>query len=308
MRVAEQIALLDVMSGGRCLFGFGRGAASVEYAGFRIPMEEARPRFVEAAKIVVKALTHEVVRVGGRVLQDPAHLDPPAADLASRAALLRLVGEPGVRRDHGQARLRHARHHAERVAEGGRRTSSATASSRGAWATRRGRRSSSPTSRARRAARRRSERAVTYLAPQVGLDRHALPLLGRPPRDREGLRVLRQDGEDVLEDEGPGLPQEGDRLLREDPGVGTPDDCIQQIAELRRLTGLDHLVTEFGFGGMPHEEAELNMRLFADRVMPVLQRDAAFTRVETPADAGEVSSGPGIFAPPQFLLEGERLT
>ena len=56
--------------------------------------------------------------------------------------------------------------------------------------------------------------------------------------------------------------------------VGTPDDCLQQVAELQRLTGLDHLVTEFGFGGMPHEEAELNMRLFADRVMPVLQRDA----------------------------------
>jgi alkanesulfonate monooxygenase SsuD/methylene tetrahydromethanopterin reductase-like flavin-dependent oxidoreductase (luciferase family) len=79
--------------------------------------------------------------------------------------------------------------------------------------------------------------------------------------------------------------------------TGTPDDCIQQVAELRRLTGLEHLVTEFGFGGMPHEEAELNMRLFADRVVPVLQRDVAFTRVETPAEAGGVSSGPGIFAP-----------
>src|SRR5918999_366356 len=60
VRVAEEIALLDILSGGRCLFGFGRGAASVEYAGFRIPMEEARPRFVEAAQIIVKALTHEV--------------------------------------------------------------------------------------------------------------------------------------------------------------------------------------------------------------------------------------------------------
>jgi alkanesulfonate monooxygenase SsuD/methylene tetrahydromethanopterin reductase-like flavin-dependent oxidoreductase (luciferase family) len=28
--VAEGIALLDIPSGGRCLFGFGRGAASVE--------------------------------------------------------------------------------------------------------------------------------------------------------------------------------------------------------------------------------------------------------------------------------------
>src|SRR5437764_6886491 len=59
VRVAEQIALLDIMCGGRCLFGFGRGAASVEYEGFRVPMEEARPRFVEAAQIVVKALTND---------------------------------------------------------------------------------------------------------------------------------------------------------------------------------------------------------------------------------------------------------
>jgi alkanesulfonate monooxygenase SsuD/methylene tetrahydromethanopterin reductase-like flavin-dependent oxidoreductase (luciferase family) len=79
--------------------------------------------------------------------------------------------------------------------------------------------------------------------------------------------------------------------------TGTPDDCIQQVAELRRLTGLDHLVTEFGFGGMPHEEAELNMRLFADRVVPVLQRDPAFASVEPPVVAGAPSAGPGVFAP-----------
>src|SRR5437879_6978406 len=59
VRVAEQIALLDILCGGRCLFGFGRGAASVEYAGLRIPMEEARPRFVEAAQIIVKALSQD---------------------------------------------------------------------------------------------------------------------------------------------------------------------------------------------------------------------------------------------------------
>src|SRR6266404_726825 len=59
IRVAEEIALLDILCGGRCLFGFGRGAASVEYAGFRIPMEEARPRFVEAAQIIVKALSQD---------------------------------------------------------------------------------------------------------------------------------------------------------------------------------------------------------------------------------------------------------
>ena len=71
VRVAEEIALLDIISGGRCLFGFGRGAASVEYAGFRVPMEEARPRFVEAAQIVVKALTHDVFDWDGEFFKIP---------------------------------------------------------------------------------------------------------------------------------------------------------------------------------------------------------------------------------------------
>jgi alkanesulfonate monooxygenase SsuD/methylene tetrahydromethanopterin reductase-like flavin-dependent oxidoreductase (luciferase family) len=80
--------------------------------------------------------------------------------------------------------------------------------------------------------------------------------------------------------------------------VGTPDDCLQQLVELHRLTGVDHLVTEFGYGGMPHEEAEVNMRLFADRVVPTLQRDAAFATVVKPA-APSTPAGPGggIFAP-----------
>src|ERR1041385_3343790 len=40
VRVAEEIALLDILCGGRCLFGLGRAAASVGYGGFRGPLEE----------------------------------------------------------------------------------------------------------------------------------------------------------------------------------------------------------------------------------------------------------------------------
>ena len=78
IRVAEQIALLDVLCGGRCLFGFGRGAASVEYEGFRIPMDEARPRFVEAAQIIRLALSEPEFEWQGEYYQIPAHLDPSA--------------------------------------------------------------------------------------------------------------------------------------------------------------------------------------------------------------------------------------
>src|SRR5499427_4205617 len=71
IRVAEQIAYLDLLCRGRCIFGFGRGAASVEYAGFRIPMEEARARFAEAAQLVTKALRDEVFEWDGEVYKIP---------------------------------------------------------------------------------------------------------------------------------------------------------------------------------------------------------------------------------------------
>src|SRR6202012_1058179 len=71
IRVAEQIALLDVISGGRTLMGFGRGAATIEYQGFRIPMEEARPRFVESAQLIIHALTNDSFEWKGEYYQIP---------------------------------------------------------------------------------------------------------------------------------------------------------------------------------------------------------------------------------------------
>ena len=77
--------------------------------------------------------------------------------------------------------------------------------------------------------------------------------------------------------------------------VGTPEDCIQQIGELQRVTGTDHVVTEFSFGGIPHDDAEKNMRLFASRVLPVLQNDSAFAAPPAPVTQGTTSSD--LFAP-----------
>jgi len=56
LRVAEDIALLDQMSGGRMILGIGRGLARIEYEGFRVDMNTSRERFVEYARLVLDAL------------------------------------------------------------------------------------------------------------------------------------------------------------------------------------------------------------------------------------------------------------
>jgi hypothetical protein len=57
------------------------------------------------------------------------------------------------------------------------------------------------------------------------------------------------------------------------------------------------VIAKFSFGGLPHEQAELNMRLFADRVLPVLQRDTKFmTPSEVSASVTEASRD-SVFAP-----------
>jgi alkanesulfonate monooxygenase SsuD/methylene tetrahydromethanopterin reductase-like flavin-dependent oxidoreductase (luciferase family) len=56
LRVAEEIALLDQMSGGRMILGIGRGLARLEYDGFRVDMNTSRERFVTYARLILDAL------------------------------------------------------------------------------------------------------------------------------------------------------------------------------------------------------------------------------------------------------------
>ena len=55
LRVAENAAVLDLVSKGRLRFGMGRGLARREFEAFRMSMNESRARFDEAAPMIVKA-------------------------------------------------------------------------------------------------------------------------------------------------------------------------------------------------------------------------------------------------------------
>ena len=298
IRVAEQIALLDIMCGGRCVFGFGRGAATAEYAGFRIPMEEARPRFVEAARIVVKALTEDVFEWDGEFFKIPrtsirprpishperrfyaSSVSPESAEIMARlgfGVLVVMQNEwPKAAED-----IERYRQIASSVGHTPRPpiilTNVSVAESR----------------------EEAQERAVIYLSRKWdSIDNHYHFSDGHLATVK-GYEFYGGMAKTYSKMKDESFRKKATEFYVKIQIVGTPDDCLQQIAELQRLTGVDHLVTEFAFGGMPHEQAEQNMRLFADRVMPALQRDRAFAGPANgaPTTVPGVEGAAGIFAP-----------
>jgi alkanesulfonate monooxygenase SsuD/methylene tetrahydromethanopterin reductase-like flavin-dependent oxidoreductase (luciferase family) len=90
LRLAEEVALLDLLSGGRVNWGSGRGFARVEFAAFGVPPEESVSRFHETVEIVLKAWTEAKLTFSGKhfhfedveVLPKPAQLPHPPAWVA----------------------------------------------------------------------------------------------------------------------------------------------------------------------------------------------------------------------------------
>jgi len=86
VRMAEEILLLDHVSGGRALIGFGRGLSRMEYEGMRIDQNEARQRFDESVTMVLRAFETGVIEGGGLFKQPRRELRPrPIRPLRGRA-------------------------------------------------------------------------------------------------------------------------------------------------------------------------------------------------------------------------------
>jgi alkanesulfonate monooxygenase SsuD/methylene tetrahydromethanopterin reductase-like flavin-dependent oxidoreductase (luciferase family) len=126
LRLAEEVALLDVLSGGRVNWGAGRGFERSEFAAFGIPGEESAPRFHETVDIVLKAWTsqrlshegkfyrYENVEVLPKPLQAPhppvwmAASSDPAIDWAASKGHSILMDPHASRADLMRKRQRYA--------------------------------------------------------------------------------------------------------------------------------------------------------------------------------------------------------
>src|SRR6266699_6900317 len=78
MRVAEEVSMLDSISGGRLILGLGRGAGKVEFDGFRLSMDESRQRFVESAEMLLHGLETGYCEYKGQFVHQPRAAIRPA--------------------------------------------------------------------------------------------------------------------------------------------------------------------------------------------------------------------------------------
>jgi alkanesulfonate monooxygenase SsuD/methylene tetrahydromethanopterin reductase-like flavin-dependent oxidoreductase (luciferase family) len=65
LRLAEEIALLDILSGGRVNWGAGRGFDEREFRTFKVPINESQARFREAVDVVMCAWASERLTYSG---------------------------------------------------------------------------------------------------------------------------------------------------------------------------------------------------------------------------------------------------
>ncbi len=133
VRLAERIVMLDHVSNGRAILGFGRGLARHEFEGLGVDQSRSRELYDDILKIVIPALETGIIDASGTSFDLPRReLRPrPAAQLRG-AQVLRLAqrriaedcGGDGLRPHHpdaAAARLRRrARSLSRRLAAGAR--------------------------------------------------------------------------------------------------------------------------------------------------------------------------------------------
>jgi alkanesulfonate monooxygenase SsuD/methylene tetrahydromethanopterin reductase-like flavin-dependent oxidoreductase (luciferase family) len=268
VRLAEEVAMLDVMSGGRVISGFVRGVPQ-EYLALSTPLGDARDRMQEAWDLVVKAwTTHEPfewhgkyfnydrVSIWPRPLQQPHPpiVLPADSDEGLEIAARRRVPTGVAYRSARRTRAIFDRYRAFAQGYGWSPTPEHCLVLRHVYV-------------AETAARARAEAEphLDYFWQKLlSYHRGSMKLLGQEPPPRPAAI-------DVAED----LPlYEFDFDLTQREGltfVGDPDHVIRTIRAHMAEVGAGVFMGLFQFGSLPHEAACRNMELFAEKVLPALR-------------------------------------
>ena len=271
MRVAEEVSMLDNLSGGRMILGLGRGAGKVEFERFRVSMDESRQRFDESAAMLLEGLERGYCEYEGQFVRQPradirptpfksfrgrtyvAAVSPDSLPLTAKlgAGILVIPQKPwkevAVELDtyRGHYRAFHGVEAPPPIAAG--------------WVF-----CDPDPERARELAHR-------YIGGyyQSVLDHYRF-------QDDHMAQTKGYEYYGKMTDK---IQQYGvDKIIDFFAGLqvwGTPQQCVEKIADIHHRVGNDHFVGVFAYAGMPPAEAERNLRLFASDVMPEIRKIGA---------------------------------
>jgi probable F420-dependent oxidoreductase len=251
LMVAEEGAMLDMISGGRLILGVGAGYAPEEFDAFAVSIKERGSRLEEGASLLHRLWTEEQVTYRGRhycvdnatVLPRPIQRPrppiwfgawtKPAIDRAARLGEAWLAGpSANLAELAGCASL-----YREACREVG-RSESKVALFRYIFV-------ASSTQQAISAA------GDSFVQAYEGMYfRWPHPVVKRPT----GKLTIERLAED--------------RII-----LGDPSTCVQQIARFQRELGLQHLVCRFSVPGISRAACQTSLDLFTREVMPALRPD-----------------------------------
>jgi alkanesulfonate monooxygenase SsuD/methylene tetrahydromethanopterin reductase-like flavin-dependent oxidoreductase (luciferase family) len=267
VRLAEELALVDILSEGRLDIGVGRGNRPVEFEGYRVPQVESRERFEEVLAILVRAWTTERFSYAGRYHQIPEVRVIPKPIQRPHPPLYVVCTSP----DSIEATARRGLPMLNSLLRG---SVAQLETNHDTY---------------RKACRNagRSEAEIASLLRRWGVSRHVYVA----PTDAEALAEAKeaelwyQDAlrrfliPERMDRVHPALQPwfrsmaerlttiTWDQLVTETVAFGAPDTVARKIEEFARL-GVGEVLCWMNFGGLPQERVRRSMELFAREVMP----------------------------------------
>ncbi len=276
VQVAERLATLDLLSGGRVEFGFGRGFSPREYASFGVDMGESRSRVRESLEIILAAFSGEPVHHRGahftlegievvpRPLQRPhpplwtAAVSPESFELAAELGIGALVGpfKPWFMVREDIKRYRHAWQtvHGEAPPQAGQNPR--VGMTVGIFCLPDGRR-----------ARELARAGLVWFYQQ--LLAQTRPVLERLYSGYEYYRRFGRLGGLLDKAASLGVLETAGMAI-----VGDPAHCVRKLRALQ-AAGVDHVLCAVGAGVLPTALTRESLQVLAEEVLPALAHEAA---------------------------------
>jgi alkanesulfonate monooxygenase SsuD/methylene tetrahydromethanopterin reductase-like flavin-dependent oxidoreductase (luciferase family) len=267
MRVAEQVTLLDNLSGGRLILGIGRGLARVEYEGFGVDMNTSREKFVEMSECILTGLERGYLEYDGEFIKQarrairptPQHsfigrtyaaaVSPDSMPIMARLGIGLLVIPqkpwPVVEEDF---RVYNEVYRTVNNAD-------PPAPMCGGFCF------------VDESADRAEEMAFRYIGGYYGTVLKHYELADAPHEGVKGYEFYTNITKYIDRHGKAGAAEDFVKLMP----YGTPAQVLEKIEVIKDKIGMAGFFPNFAYAGMSYAEARRNMNLFADKVLPELK-------------------------------------